>query len=93
MKDKKRFFRSIFEAGQKVVNPPKPDEIRQFWEGKIWGDATKYKDRPCWQDKVEKTCRNVKQQEWVPFNKSDISNQLSKAMNWKAPEYDCIPNF
>ena len=67
--------------------------IREFWERKIWGDADRYKGRPHWLGDVEKTYRNIKEQEWIPINATDISNQLRSAMNWKAPGHDKIPNF
>ena len=67
--------------------------LRFHWGRKIWGNADKYKGRPSWLDEVEKTYRNVSQQEWTPLIKNDISTQLAKAMNWKAPGHDCLPNF
>ena len=91
--DKKQFFRSLFESSQKVVSPPKAEEIRAFWEGKIWGDASKYTEKPAWMDEVEKTYKGIQSQKWERITENDVKKQLSGAMNWKAPGHDKIPNF
>ena len=92
-RDKKQFFRSLFEDSQKVKEPPKKEDIREFWEGKIWGDSNKYAGKPAWLDEVEKKYRNVKEQDWEQITEANIRNQLGKSMNWKAPGHDCIPNY
>ena len=92
-KDKKKFFRSIFESSQKVKTPPKAEEIRSFWEGEIWGDSNKYPGRPNWLEEVEKNYKNVKVQEWERITEEEVKRQLSRSMNWKAPGHDYINNF
>ena len=80
-KDKKAFYRSMFEDENKVGEPPSVEGIRKFWSEKIWGDANKYKGRPSWYEEVEKNYRNVKTQEWERITENEINNQLMKSMN------------
>ena len=91
--DKKRFYRSVFEEENVVKEPPKAEEIREFWGGKIWGDSSKYKEQPSWYAEVKRNYKNVSEQEWKGISEEEICTQLSRSMNWKAPGIDCLSNF
>ena len=92
-RDKKAFYRSVFEDANTVKEPPKEEEVREFWGGKIWGDADKYKGQPDWYKEIEKSYKNVKQQEWERITDNEIRSQLMRSMNWKAPGIDSLSNF
>ena len=92
-KDKKAFYRSIFEDSNKVEVPPDTEDIRKFWSEKIWGNAEKYTEKPSWYQEVEKNYSKVKEQSWDGISKNEINNQLMKSMNWKAPGVDYLSNF
>ena len=42
---------------------------------------------------MEKSYSKVKEQKWEGINENEINNQLTKSMNWKAPDVDCLSNF
>ena len=92
-KDKKRFFRSIFEESSSISEPPKSEDIRKFWQEKIWGDADKYDGSAEWLEEVKKKYRGVREQEWSAVTEQDVAAQLSKTMNWKAAGIDGLSNF
>ena len=91
--DKKKFYRSIFEEEKKIMCPPSEADVRKFWEEKIWGNADKYTGQAEWLDELRKNYRNVKEQVWTGICENDVSAQLAKSMNWKAPGHDKISNF
>ena len=92
-KDKKRFYRSVFEDSKAIADPPSCHDIREFWEERIWGDADKYGGDAEWLEELKKNYRNVKEQEWGGIQQEDISSQLAKSMNWKSPGHDGITNY
>ena len=67
--------------------------MREFWGGKIWGDADKYKGQADWYKEIEKSYKIVKQQEWERITDNEIRSQLMRSMNWKAPGIDSLSNF
>ena len=73
--------------------PPSAEDIRKFWSEKIWGDATKYTEKPKWFPEVEKNYKNIKEQDWTGISSEEVSTQLSKSMNWKSPGVDGLSNF
>ena len=91
--NKNRLYRSLFEHSESVSDPPKEDDIRQFWENEIWGESNLYLGPPSWLDEVKKACKGVDEQEWSGISVSDVSNQLASQLNWKAPGSDKLPNF
>ena len=91
--DKKKFYRSIFEEGSNIVDPPNEEAIRKFWEEKIWGDSNKYKGDASWLDEIRKSCKGVDEQEWTVITEKDVSDQLARSMNWKAAGHDGLSNF
>ena len=92
-KDRKKFFRSIFEESQVIAEPPNEDEVRTFWAEKIWGDAEKYSGNADWLEGVRKNYKGVKEQAWTDVTEEEVSEQLCKSMNWKAPGVDGLSNF
>ena len=52
-------------------------EIRDFWEGQIWGDADKYAGGAEWLEELKKNYRNVKEQQWTGISEIDVKNQLA----------------
>ena len=92
-KDKKKFYRSIFEKGNSVKDVPSQEDIRKFWEGQIWGDSELYTKEPDWLDEIKKSCKSVPEQEWTDISTNDVAVQLAGQMNWKSAGIDCLPNF
>ena len=93
IKDKKKFYRSIFEEGSSVSEVPKEEDIRRFWEDQIWGDSELYTKEPEWIDDIRKSCKLVPEQEWADISAKDLADQMAGQMNWKSAGIDCIPNF
>ena len=92
-KNKKRFYRSVFEKSEAVSDPPTEESIRQFWEKDIWGETSLYSEAPEWLGEIEKACRKVPLQGWNGISANEVTNQLASQMNWKASGIDRIPNF
>ena len=92
-KDKKVFYRSIFEEENAVKEPPCAEDIREFWGNRIWGDSGKYSGQPSWFEEVKKSYKNVNEQIWTGVTDDEVKTQLSRSMNWKAPGIDCLSNF
>ena len=67
--------------------------MRKFQSEKIWGDATKYNEKPKWFPEIEKNYKSIKEQIWAEISKEEISAQLSKSMDWKSPSIDRLSNF
>ena len=91
--DKKKFYRSIFEDGNNVVNPPSEEGIRTFWEQKIWGDSNKYTGDAAWLDEIRKSCKGIEEQVWLGITERDVTDQLGRSMNWKAAGHDSLSNY
>ena len=64
---------------------PSGNDLRQFWEEKIWGNADKYAGQAEWLEELRKNYRSVEEQVWTGISVNDVSAQLAKSMNWKAP--------
>ena len=92
-KDKKKFYRSVFEDSKVISKPPSSQEIRDFWEEQMWGDADKYAGDGEWLDELKKNYRNVKEQVWTGVSEIEVKNQLANSINWKAPGHDGISNY
>ena len=92
-KDKKAFYRSLSEESKPISHPPTSQDIRNFWEEKIWGDGDKYAGDAEWLGELKKNYRHVKEQEWTGIREKDVTIQLAKSMNWKAPGHDCLTNY
>ena len=92
-KDKKAFYRTVFEGASVVEEPPEKEAVREFWERSIWGDADKYNSKAEWIDEVKKNHRNVETQSWARISEMDVARQLGRSMNWKAAGGDNLSNF
>ena len=92
-KDKKAFYRSVFEGASVVEEPPEIEAVREFWEKKIWGDTKEYNSNAEWIRELKKSCKHVEQQSWVEISEMDVAAQLGRSMNWKAAGIDGLSNF
>ena len=94
IKNCKQFYRDIAAEGDiKVKEIPSEDELRNFWGGQIWGQSNLYDPSaewiPAWKDHY----KAIKEQSWVDVSYTDLTSQLNKTMNWKAPGLDLVPNY
>ena len=64
--------------------PPKAEETNEFWS-KFWDNLITYKEDGEWLKEVELELENVNIQKKVEITKEDITMQLRKMANWKAP--------
>ena len=92
-KNKKQFYRSVFEQAEPISDPPSEENIRQFWQNEIFGETSLYLETPSWLGEVQKACKGVPPQEWSGISVAEVSYQLAGQMNWKASGMDGLPNF
>ena len=94
MKNRKQFYRDIeTETKFSVPNPPSENELREFWGEKIFGQCDLYNPNAEWIPKWRSKYEDLREQQWADLNINDLTNQLSRQHNWKAPGVDSIPNY
>ena len=59
----------------------------------MWDNPVPYKEDTVWLKEVELELENVNIQENVEITKEDVTMQLRKMPNWKAPGLDGIQGF
>ena len=85
-KNRKQFYREIeTEAKFDIPTPPSEAELREFWGEKIFGQGDLYNEHAEWIPEWRKQYECLQEQEWNDINVIDLSNQLSRQLNWKAP--------
>ena len=93
-KNRKQFYREIeTEAKFSIPTPPSESDLREFWGEKIFGQEDLYNPDASWIPKWRNEYRELKEQEWHDLCVDDLSNQLSRQLNWKAPGIDLVPNY
>ena len=71
---------------------PNGEEAKEFWS-KLWDNPVPYKEDAEWLKEVELELENVNIQENVEITKEDVTKQLRKMPNCKAPKLDGIQEF
>ena len=71
---------------------PNGEEAKEFWS-KLWDNPVRYKEDAEWLKEVELELENVNIQENVEITKEDVTKQLRKMPNCKAPKLDGIQEF
>ena len=92
-KDKKAFYRELNGKKIKVENIPKEEEIKAFWQDEIWGKQNGHNQEAEWIKEMKENYKVVPEQEWKEINEYDVTMQIAKQANWKAPGIDGVPNF
>ena len=69
--------------------PTNAEEAKEFWST-LWDIPVLYKKDAEWMKEVELELENVDIQENVEITKDDVTMQLWKMSNWKAPGLDGI---
>ena len=68
------------------------EEAKEFWS-KLWDNSVSCKEDAEWLKEVDLELKNVNIQENVEITKEDLTMQLRKMPNWKAPVLDGIQWF
>ena len=93
-KNRKQFYRDIeTEAKFAIPTPPSEEELREFWGIRIFGQTDLYNPAADWIPQWRSEYDGVYEQEWSDLNVHDLSNQLGRQLNWKAPGIDLVPNY
>ena len=80
------------DKSKKVSNPPKEKDIENFWNG-IWGDDTPHNQDAGWIKSEEREMEKIKTQKWKRFTLDELSKQVKRTKNWKAPGIDKVQNY
>ena len=71
---------------------PNEEEEKDFWS-KLWDNPVPYKEDAEWLKEVELELENINIQKNVEITKEDVTIQLRKMLNWKAPGLNEIQGF
>ena len=72
--------------------PSNAEEANKFWS-KVGDNPVPYKEDAEWLKEVELELENIKIQEYVEITKEDVTMQIRRMPNWKAPGLDGIQGF
>ena len=72
--------------------PSNAEEANKFWS-KVGDNPVPYKEDAEWLKEVELELENIKIQEYVEITKEDVTMQIRRVSNWKAPGLDGIQGF
>ena len=93
-KNRKQFYREIeTETKFDIPSPPSEAELKQFWGENIFGQSDLYDPNADWIPDWRNQYTGLQEQEWTNLNMHDVSHQLNKQLNWKAPGIDRVPNY
>ena len=81
-KNRKQFYREIeTEAKFTVPAPPTEADLREFWGEKIFGQVDLYNPNADWIPEWRDKYKEIKEQDWVDIDLSQLSNQLGRQHN------------
>ena len=90
--DTKRFYRELGKKSIEVNEPPKIQEVEDFWS-KIWENNKTHNSNASWIKEQEKMNEHQEPQKWNDITKEEAVLAIMKSSNWKAPGNDGIANY
>ena len=90
--NQKALYQQLGGKERSTQIPSNPEEAKKFWS-KLWDNPVPYKEDAVWLKEVELELENVNIQENVEITKEDVTMQLRKMPNWKAPGLEGIQGF
>lgn len=88
----KSFYRNILNKQIDVKNHPPIEDVEQFWKG-IWEDNKQHNHEAPWIESLKEENSTIPEMEWRDITALEVSKQLKRAANWKAPGLDGVQNF
>ena len=76
--DAKKFYREIGKGKIEVKEPPKEEEIANFWNG-VWGQKKQYNKESQWIEHEQERMSEINQQEWESISIDELRTALSKS--------------
>ena len=90
--DAKKFYREIGKSKIEVKEPPKNEEVEEFWND-IWGKEKKFNEEASWIGREQERMNEIEEQQWEAISLEELRFALGKSHKWKSPGIDKIPNF
>ena len=89
--NEKLFYRKLNDNMNINQNTVNLEEIENYWKN-IWSNPKEYKESE-WIKEIENDCQTITPMETITINKTDLTDALIKAHNWKSPGPDKIQNY